>query len=79
MALVESQLLSLQNVTISTSALSGSRRDDGEKTTGLELLLKRWVDLSLGTESLGVLLLNALALLLDLVDLSSGLLLASSS
>lgn len=70
--MVESQLLTLQDVTISTSTLSGSGRDDGVETTGLELLLQRWLDLSLSTESLCLLLLNTLALLLRLVLLSIG-------
>jgi hypothetical protein len=80
LALVESQLLSLQDVTIATSALSRSRRDDSEKTTGLELLLQSRLDLSLASETSSMLLLNRLALLrIWLSDISTSLQLASAT
>lgn len=79
--LVESQLLSLQNVTIRTTALAGPGRDDGVQTTGLELALQRRLDLAVGGVSRGLLLLNALALLGlgGTSALSTSLLLASAT
>ena len=77
LALVESQLLSLQDVTVATSTLSRTGRDDGEKTTGLELLLQSGLDLSVLGETLRKLLLDALALLLRLSCLLTSLLLTS--
>lgn len=79
LALVESKLLTLQDVTIDTAGLTWSGRDNGVKTTGLELLLKSGLNLTLGSESLGVLLLDGLGLLLWLSDLLAGLLLTSAS
>lgn len=78
MALVESELLTLKDITINTTALAWSGRNDGEKTTSLELLLKSRLDLAPGGNALGVLLLYGLALLLWLGDLT-GLLLATTA
>jgi hypothetical protein len=39
------QLLALKDVTVGAAGLTGPGRDDGKKTTGLELLLKEGVDL----------------------------------
>lgn len=80
MALVESELLTLQDVSITTSTLSWAGGDDGEKTTSLELLLQSRLNLSYGSKTLGVLLLDGLALLgVWLGHLSSGLLLTSAT
>ena len=62
--LVECQLLTLEDVAISTTALSRSRRDNGEKTTSLKLLLQNTLDLSRGCQTICLLLLYTLALLL---------------
>ena len=80
--LVESQLLSLQNVTIRTTALTRPGRDDSVQTTGLELALQRRLDFTVGGVSGGLLLLDALALLGlggSGGTLSTGLLLASAA
>src|SRR4051794_15532308 len=79
LALVESQLLALQDVSINTSTLSRSGRDDSVKTTSLELFLQSGLDLSLCSVSISLLLFNTLALLLRLVSLLSSLLLTSST
>ena len=70
LALVESELLTLQDVTVDTAGLARSAGDDGVQATGLELLLQGGLDLALGGEALGLLLLDGLALL----DLLGGLL-----
>ena len=46
--LVESELVTLQNVTVNTSGLAWARRDAGQQTTGSELGLKGRVDLGTG-------------------------------
>lgn len=80
LALVESKLLTLQDVSITTSTLSWAGGDDGEQTTSLKLLLQSGLNLSLGSEALMVLLLDGLALLgVRLGDLSTGLLLTSAT
>lgn len=79
LALVESQLLSLQDVSITTTALSRSGRDDSVETTSLELLLQSGLNLSLSSKSLGLLLLDTLALLLGLDLLLASLLLTSAA
>jgi len=80
LSLVESQFLALQDITIASTTLSRSRRDNGEKATSLELLLQSGLDLSLGCETLSVLLLNGLALLgVWLSNLLASLLLTSSA
>jgi hypothetical protein len=76
--LVECQLLTLQDVSVAASALARSRGDDGVQATGLELPLQRGLDLALGGEAGGLLLLHALALLLRLGVLVA-LLLASAA
>lgn len=80
LSLVESKLLSLQDVSVTTSTLSRSRGDNGKKTTGLELLLQSRLDLSLSSETVVVLLLDRLALLgIRLNNLLTSLLLASAA
>ena len=74
--LVESQLLTLQDVTVDTAALAGTRGDHGVDTAGLELALDGGLDLAGLLEAGSLLLLHAVALLL-LGDL--GLLLASAA
>lgn len=64
LALVESKLLTLEDVTIAATGLTGTARDDGEQTTGLELLLNGVLDLTLLAVAGSLLLLNRLALLL---------------
>lgn len=61
--LVEGELLTLQDVTITATALAGTAGDDGVETTGLELPLDRGLDLSASLDALCLLLLNAVALL----------------
>lgn len=68
--LVESQLLTLQDVTVTAAGLTRSAGDDGVQTTGLELLLNSGLDLAGGGEAGGLLLLDRVALL----DLLGGLL-----
>jgi hypothetical protein len=58
LSLVESKLLSLQDVTITASTLSWAGGDNGEQTTSLKLLLKGGLDFSLASETGSVLLLN---------------------
>lgn len=82
LALVESQLLTLEDVAVTATGLAGSAGDDGEKTTSLELLLEGVLDLAVGGEAGGLLLLDGVALLhllLDLALLGSLGLLASSA
>lgn len=62
--LVESQLLTLENVTIDTTALAGAGGDDGVETAGLELSLNGGLDLAVLSEAGGLLLHDAVALLL---------------
>ncbi len=68
--LVESELLTLKDVTVNTAGLSWAGSDDGEETTSLELLLEGGLDLAVGGEALSVLLLDGLGLLLLLDDLT---------
>jgi hypothetical protein len=68
--LVESQLLTLQDVTVTAAGLTGTAGDDGVQTTGLELLLNSGLDLAGGGEAGSLLLLDRVALL----DLLNGLL-----
>lgn len=63
LALVESELLALQDVTITATRLTGTAGNDGVQTTSLELLLDDSVDLAAGSEALSLLLLDRLALL----------------
>lgn len=80
--LVESQLLTLQDVTVTAAGLAGTAGDNGVQTTGLELLLNSGLDLAVGGVASSLLLLDGLALLdlLDLLALLGGLgLLASTA
>lgn len=61
---VESQLITLQDVTVNTAALAGARSHDGVQTGRLDLALDGGLDLAVVGETSGLLLLNALALLL---------------
>jgi hypothetical protein len=63
LALVEGELLTLEDVTVAAARLTGPAGNDGVETTGLELLLDGRLDLTLGRVALGLLLLNSLALL----------------
>lgn len=63
LALVEGELLTLQDVAIGTSRLTRAARNDGVETTGFELLLESRVDLAGGGEAGSLLLLDRLALL----------------
>lgn len=63
LALVESELLALEDVAIGTAALAGPGGNDGVETTSLELLLEDGVDLALGRVALSLLLLDRLGLL----------------
>lgn len=76
--LVESKLLSLQDVTIHSSTLARSGRDNSIQSTGLELLLKSRLNFAHYGNTGCLLLGNAVALLL-LGGIGSGLLLASSA
>ena len=78
LALVEGKLLTLKDITVNTTGLSWAGGDHGEKATGLELLLKGTLNLSVGGEALGVLLLDGLGLLL-LLDHLTGLGLAATA
>lgn len=73
--MVESQLLTLEDVSVTSTALTRSRADDSIDTTSLELLLQGRLNLSLLLQSLLMLVLHALGQLL----LLHGLLLLSSS
>lgn len=62
--LVESQLLTLQDVAVHAAALAGTRGDHGVQTTGLELSLDGGLDLAVVGEASSLLLGDAVALLL---------------
>lgn len=82
LALVESELLTLQDVTIDTAGLTGSAGDNGVQSTGLELLLDGGLDLAAGRQTGSLLLLDSvglLDLLLGLTLLHGLSLLASSA
>lgn len=78
LALVESELLTLEDVTVAAAGLAGARGDDGEQATGLELLLDGGVDLARGGEAGGLLLLDGRALLHGLLLLALLLLSAAA-
>jgi hypothetical protein len=78
LALVEGELLTLQDVAIATTTLARSAGNDGEQTTGLELLLQGALDLALGGIAGGVLALDSLALLDGLLLLALLLLSATT-
>lgn len=71
LALVEGELLTLEDVTVAAAGLAGTGGDDGVQATGLELLLEGVLDLALGGVALGLLLLDGLGLL-DLLSLLAG-------
>jgi hypothetical protein len=75
LALVESQLFTLEDISVNASRLSWAGCDNSVKTTSLKLLLQSTLNLALSSEALGLLLLYGLALLL-LLDGLTGLLLA---
>ena len=68
-SLVKGQLVTLEDVTVATTALAGSRADESIQTAGLELSLQRGLNLARALQSLLSLGLHALAdlLLLDLL------------
>ena len=78
LALVEGELLTLQDVAIAAAGLAGTAGDDGVETTGLELLLDDGVDLAGGGKAGSLLLLDRLALL-DLLGGLALLLLATAA
>jgi hypothetical protein len=61
--LVESELLTLEDVTVAAAGLAGAGRDDSVQTTSLELLLDGGVDLAGAREALRLLLGNGVGLL----------------
>jgi len=65
--LVESKLVTLEDVSVAATALARSAGNNGVETTGLELSLESVLDLATGGETLGLLGLNTLALLLLLL------------
>ena len=71
--LVESKLLTLEDVTVAATALAGTRRHNGEDTTSLELALESVLDLAGGLEAVSLLLLHAVGLLLLLLLAGLGL------
>ena len=70
LALVESQLLALEDVAVAATRLARAAGDDGVETTSLELLLDDGVDLAIGSVALSLLLLNRLGLLNLLLGLA---------
>ena len=78
LALVEGELLTLQDVAIAAAGLTRTAGDDGVETTGLELLLESGLDLAGGGEAGSLLLLDRLALL-GLLDGLALLLLAAAA
>lgn len=61
--LVESELLTLEDVAVAAAGLAGAAGDDGKEATGLELLLNDVFDLAAGGVALGLLLLDRLGAL----------------
>jgi hypothetical protein len=61
--LVESELLTLEDVAVGATGLAGARRDNGVQATGLELLLDSGVDLAGGGKTLRLLLGDGVGLL----------------
>lgn len=76
--LVESELLTLEDVAVAATRLAGAGGDDGEDATSLELLLDGVVDLAGGSEAGSLLLLDRLGDLV-LLDLDTLSLLASTA
>ena len=82
LTLVESKLLTLQDVTIAATGLTRTAGNNGEQTRSLELLLHSGLNSALGGESGSLLLLDSLAplhLLLSLAILGELSLLTSSA
>lgn len=75
--LVECQLLTLEDISINTTALTRTGCDDGVQTTGLKLTLQGILNLAVGGVTGSLLLLHGLALLL--LGGIGGLLLASAA
>lgn len=71
--LVESKLITLQDVSVTATALAGARGNHGVQTAGLELSLDGGLDLAVVSEASSLLLLDTVALLLLLGGLSLGL------
>jgi hypothetical protein len=63
---VELKLLTLKNVTIATTRLTGTRRDDGIETTGVELIVQKRINSGSGGTG-SQLLFNAVGLLFSLL------------
>lgn len=78
LALVESELLTLQDVTVAATRLAGTTGNNSVQATGLELLLNSALDLALGSVAGRLLLLNSVALL-NLLGLLTLSLLASAA
>ena len=78
LALVEGELLALEDVAVAAAGLAGAAGDDGVQATGLELLLDGGLDLARGGEASSLLLLDRLALL-DLLNGLALLLLATTA
>ena len=78
LALVEGELLALEDVAVAAAGLAGAAGDDGVQATGLELLLDGGLDLARGGEAGSLLLLDRLALL-DLLNGLALLLLATTA
>lgn len=72
LALVEGELLALEDVAVAAAGLAGARGDDGVEATGLELLLDGGLNLALGGEAGSLLLLDGLRLLDLLLGLAGG-------
>ena len=70
LALVEGELLTLEDVAVNATALAGARGDNGEETTGLELLLNSVLNLSSVLQAVGLLLGDRVGLLLVLLLLT---------
>jgi hypothetical protein len=79
LALVKGKLLTLEDVSITATALAGSAGNDGKDAASLELLLDGGLDLALGGKAGSLLLLDRAALLDNLLLGLALLLLASSA
>ena len=70
-ALVESKLLTFENISIATAALARPRRNYRVETTSLKLLLERTLGLARNLQTLGLFALHAFRFLLLLLLLTS--------
>lgn len=70
LALVESKLLTLQDVAIAAARLARTARNNGVQATSLKLTLESVVDLARGGKAGGLLLLNRAGLLHGLLDVA---------